>query len=119
MPASRVLRRMALVWTAFSYERNASIINETRISELGTTLAVTSNRRRLRKNIMWERKRYYGIWILTILVTLMIESLRSSETSFLTRANLRNISEDSILHFFNLLQICFSSQILYPSTIAV
>jgi hypothetical protein len=33
-----------------------------------------------------------------ILVTLMNEALRSSETSFLARATLRNISEDAIIH---------------------
>jgi hypothetical protein len=33
-----------------------------------------------------------------ILVSLMMEALRSSETFVLTRATLRNISEDNILH---------------------
>jgi hypothetical protein len=33
-----------------------------------------------------------------ILVALMIEAIRSSETSVLTRAIQRNITEDSILH---------------------
>jgi hypothetical protein len=33
-----------------------------------------------------------------ILVTVMTEAIRSSETSVLTRATQRNISEDGILH---------------------
>jgi hypothetical protein len=45
-----MLRRVALVRTYVSEERSASFIRVTRIGELGTTLAVTSNRRTLRRN---------------------------------------------------------------------
>jgi hypothetical protein len=41
-----MLRRVALVRTAVSEELSASFISVTRIGELGTTLAVTSNRRK-------------------------------------------------------------------------
>jgi hypothetical protein len=49
MPSSGMLRRVALVRTNVSEERSASIISVTRIGELGTTLAVTSNGRTLPK----------------------------------------------------------------------
>jgi hypothetical protein len=47
---SGMLRRVALVRTDNSEERRASFIRVTRIGELGTTLAVTSNRLTLRRN---------------------------------------------------------------------
>jgi hypothetical protein len=50
MASSGMLRRVALVRTNVSEERSASIIRVTRIGELGTALAVTSNRRTLRRN---------------------------------------------------------------------
>jgi hypothetical protein len=65
-----MLRRLAPVRTDISEERIASIIKVTRIGELGTALAVTSNRRKL----------------------------RFSETPVHTRATRRNIPEDGILH---------------------
>jgi hypothetical protein len=45
-----MLRRVALVRTHVSEELSASSIRVTIIGELGTTLAVTSNRRTLRRN---------------------------------------------------------------------
>jgi hypothetical protein len=45
-----VLRRVALVRTDVSEELSFSFIRVTRIGELGTTLAVTSNRRTLQRN---------------------------------------------------------------------
>jgi hypothetical protein len=68
--SSGMLHRVALVRTDVSEESSASFIRVARIGELGTTLAVTSNRRTLRRNTK----------------------------SVLTRATWRNIPEDTILH---------------------
>jgi hypothetical protein len=97
MASSGMLCRVALVRTDVSEEISASFIRVARIGELGTTLAVTSNRSTLRRNI--------GCLVTAsvvprsqILVTLMKEALSSSETSVLRRATRRNIPEDTILH---------------------
>jgi hypothetical protein len=50
MASSGMLRRMALVRTDFSEEFSASFIRMKRSGELETTLALTSNRSRLRRN---------------------------------------------------------------------
>jgi hypothetical protein len=80
-----MLRRVALVRTEVSEERSTSIIRMTRLGELGTILAVTRNRRTLRRNTSSP-----------ILVSLMMEVLHSSET-FLIRAKRRIIPQDGIL----------------------
>jgi hypothetical protein len=50
MVCSGILRRVALVRTYVSEEPSVSFIRVTRIGELGTTQAATSNRRTLQKN---------------------------------------------------------------------
>jgi hypothetical protein len=51
MASSGMLRRVALVRIDVSEDLSASFIRVTRIDELGTTLAVTSNRRHSTSNI--------------------------------------------------------------------
>jgi hypothetical protein len=50
MASSGMLRRVAVVRTEVSEELSASLIRVTRLYEEGTTLAVTSNRHKLRRN---------------------------------------------------------------------
>jgi hypothetical protein len=96
MASSGMLRCVALVRTDVSEEPTASFIRATRIGELGTTLAVTSNQVFLRSV---RRLLVTASVVLSspILVTLMKEALRSSETSVLTRTTRPNIQENAIL----------------------
>jgi hypothetical protein len=94
-----MLRRVAIVRTDVSEELGASIIRVTRIGELGTTLALTSNRRTLRSlRSVRQLLVTANVPSSPTLVTLMMEALSFSETSDLTIATWRNIPEDAILH---------------------
>jgi hypothetical protein len=93
-----MLRHVALVRTDVSEEVSASFIRVTRVGELGTTLAVTSNRRTLRRNtkvigLLGTTSRCVLRLLVTtkvpsspLLVTVMMGAILSSETSVLTRA---------------------------------
>jgi hypothetical protein len=87
-----MLRRVALLGTGVPEECCGSIIRVTRIGELGTTLAryeVILLRLIVTANVVPSSP---------ILVTLMMEALRSSDTSVLTRVTRSNILEGGILH---------------------
>jgi hypothetical protein len=96
MAFSGMLRRVALVRTDNSEELSTPFIKVTRIGELGTTLAVTSNLRKLRKNTN------ASVVPVSPNVTLMKEALSSSETSVLTRSTRRNFPKCGVLHSVNL-----------------
>jgi hypothetical protein len=55
MASSGTLRRVALVRTDNSEELRTCFIRVKRVGILGTTLAVTSNRRTLRRNTTWAK----------------------------------------------------------------
>jgi hypothetical protein len=92
-----MLCRVDLVRTDVSEERSASINRLTRIGELGTTL-LTNNAvvilRSLRQLLITAKV----VSSSTILVTLMMNAIRSSEMSLITRATRCIIPKNGILH---------------------
>jgi hypothetical protein len=99
MAPSAMLRRVALVRTDISEELSAAFIRVTKIGELGTTLAVTSNR-----SISSQRASvasYGSVPSSPTLITLLKEAPNFSETSVLTGSTRRDIPEHDILHSHN------------------
>jgi hypothetical protein len=92
MPSSGMLRRLILVRTKVSEERIASIIKVTRIGEVGTTLKVIRNQSNLLQLLITTNV----VASSPILLTLMMEAIRSSETLILARAMRNNIPDDCI-----------------------
>jgi hypothetical protein len=88
--SSGMLRRVALVRTDVSKELNSSFIRVTRMGELGTTLAVTSNRRKLHARMLvflhsvrWLLITSNVVLSSPILVALMMEALVPPKRWFL------------------------------------
>jgi hypothetical protein len=79
MAYSAMLRRVVLVRTDVSEEHSATFFMVTRIGQLGTKLAPTSNRSTVCRLLL----RASVVPISPTLVTLMKEALSSSQTPFL------------------------------------
>jgi hypothetical protein len=78
MASSGMLHSLALVRTDVSEELSACFIRVIRIDELGTTLAVTSKRRKVRRNTNKKyKKKYQEIQIQKYVVFLRSVSVAS------------------------------------------
>jgi hypothetical protein len=97
MAFSSMLRRVALLRTDVSEELNASFIGVTRIGELGTTIAVNWQPRKLRRNLVCLRS------VRRLLVTAIVVPMKNGVFWDVTQCgcckNRRcNIPGDVILH---------------------
>jgi hypothetical protein len=80
---------MTLVGTDVSEERIASVISVKRISELGTMFLRSVLQLLVAANVI----------LISLIIFTLMEAIRSSETSLITRATRRHIPEYGILLF--------------------
>jgi hypothetical protein len=71
-----MLRRVALIRTDISGELSVSFIRVIRIGELGTTLAVTTNRRTLRRNAKGSLRLYAHMILESVLSVMKLYNIR-------------------------------------------
>jgi hypothetical protein len=98
MASSGILCCVVVVRADVSEELSAFIIRVTRIGELGTTLAVTNKRSTLFVRSVLRLLATAKVPSSLILVTLMMVTLNSSETSVVKRTTRCHIPDDVILH---------------------
>jgi hypothetical protein len=82
---------VALITTDVLGKHIASIISARRIGELGTTLATL-------RSVLLLLVTVNFVPSLSNLVTLMMDAMRSSKTTVLTRVTRHHVPEDTILH---------------------
>jgi hypothetical protein len=105
---------MVFVGTEVSEDSISSIFRVRRIGKIGK-LAVSSKRSKLLRSSLYSCMYYIAFLVnglrslviadfvpsSPVLVTLIIEVIHSSETSYLRRATLRSILADGLLHFIS------------------
>jgi hypothetical protein len=106
-----MLRRVVLVRTDVLEKRISSIIRATRLAELGTTSAMTSNRSTLSASVLVSAKIVPSS---PVLVTLILEVIGSSETSVLTQDTHLNMRVDGVIYSHVVKTSVLSSVCIYP-----
>jgi hypothetical protein len=103
MAYSEMLRRVVLVRTDVSEELSASFIRVTRMGVLGTTVAVTNNRRTLRRNTKYVSEERSASFIRVTRIGVLGTTLTVTSNRRTLRRNTKYFSEElsaSFKYFF-------------------